>query len=148
MFIIFKWLKTVIIIMLLSQHGFAFAKPMNCEEHHKKASNSELAQTNENIQHQKVEKLHHQKTENSKHNHNLKPQNSEHEHVNKECEKCDASQCICCEGGFCASFYLKVFLNEIKEISTLDIELEPILQRFPPPKSGMHLLPYRPPIIG
>ena len=33
MFGLFRWFKIVIITVLLTQHSFATAKPMNCEEH-------------------------------------------------------------------------------------------------------------------
>ena len=41
MFGLFKWFKIVVITLLLTQHGFAIAKPMNCEEHQNGSSINE-----------------------------------------------------------------------------------------------------------
>ena len=40
MFGLFRWFKIVIITVLLTQHSFATAKPMNCEEHQNGSSDT------------------------------------------------------------------------------------------------------------
>jgi hypothetical protein len=42
MFGLFRWFKIVIITVLLTQHSFATAKPMNCEEHQNGSSDTHI----------------------------------------------------------------------------------------------------------
>ncbi|NMP32658.1 hypothetical protein HII17_13940 [Thalassotalea sp. M1531] len=140
MFRLFKWFKIVVITVLLTQHGFATAKPMNCEEHHRDSSDSHIMQPSKNMHHQTMDSNSHHHAENS--------QDAKHNHADEECEKCKAGDCLCCEGGFCASFHLNAYLVQEEEESSSNINLDLIIQRIPPPASGIHLLPYRPPIIG
>ncbi|SEL94918.1 hypothetical protein SAMN05216262_1394 [Colwellia chukchiensis] len=140
MFRLFKWFKIVVITVLLTQHGFAATKPMNCEEHHKDSSDTHIMQPSKNMHHQTMDSNSHHHAENSK--------DAKHNHADEECEKCKAGDCLCCEGGFCASFHLNAYLVQEEEESNSNINLDLIIQRIPPPASGIHLLPYRPPIIG
>ncbi|AIY66140.1 hypothetical protein [Pseudoalteromonas piratica] len=147
MFSMFNWLKIAIITMLLSQHGFVVAKPMNCEEHHKNSSDVHMSQSNNSMHHQSISKDSHQSISSISHHQKENMKDSKHEHADEECEKCKAGDCICCEGGFCASFHLTVFLSEKEKITDIDLKLESIVQQTSLPNSGVYLLPYRPPII-
>ncbi|KTF10680.1 hypothetical protein [Pseudoalteromonas sp. 10-33] len=140
MFGLFKWFKIVMITVLLTQHGFTVAKPMNCEEHHKDSSDTHIMQPSKNMHHQSMIDNSHYHAENS--------QDAKHNHADEECEKCKAGDCLCCEGVFCASFHLNAYLVEAQDEGICNIHSELILQRTPLPKSGIHLLLYRPPIIG
>ena len=140
MFGLFRWFKIVIITVLLTQHSFATAKPMNCEEHQNGSSDTHIMQLSKNMHHQTMDSNSHHHAENS--------QDAKHNHADEECEKCKAGDCLCCEGGFCASFHLNAYLVQEEEESSSNIHLELIIQRIPAPVSGIHLLPYRPPIIG
>ncbi len=140
MFGLFRWFKIVIITVLLTQHGFAIAKPMNCEEHHNGSSDTHIIQPSKNMHHQSMIDNSHYHTENS--------QDSKNRHGDEDCEKCKAGDCVCCEGGFCTSFHLNAYLVQAQDEGICNIHSELILQRTPLPKSGIHLLLYRPPIIG
>ncbi|MDC9503131.1 MULTISPECIES: hypothetical protein [Pseudoalteromonas] len=140
MFGLFKWFKIVMITVLLTQHGFTVAKPMNCEEHHNGSSDTHIMQPSKDI--------HHQTKDSNSHHHAENSQDAKHNHADEECEKCKAGDCLCCEGGFCASFHLNAYLVQVEEESSNNSNLDLIIQRIPPPASGIHLLPYRPPIIG
>lgn len=140
MFRLFRWFKIVMITVLLTQHGFTVAKPMNCEEHHKDSSDTHIMQPSKNMHHQTMDSNSHHHAENS--------QNATHNHADEDCEKCKAGDCVCCEGGFCASFHLNAYLVQEEEESSNNSNLDLIIQRILPPASGIHLLPYRPPIIG
>ncbi len=140
MFGFFRWFKIVIITVLLTQHGFAIAKPMNCEEHHNGSSDTHIIQPSKN--------MHHQSMIDNSHYHTVNSQDSKHRHGDEVCEKCKASDCVCCEGGFCSSFHLNPYLVQAQEEGICNIYSELFLQRTPLPKSGIHLLLYRPPIIG
>ena len=54
MFGLFRWFKIVIITVLLTQHSFATAKPMNCEEHQNGSSDTHIMQRSKNIHHQSM----------------------------------------------------------------------------------------------
>ncbi|WP_036956655.1 hypothetical protein [Pseudoalteromonas sp. A2] len=140
MFGLFRWFKIVIITVLLTQHSFAIAKPMNCEEHHNGSSDTHIIQPSKNMHHQSMNDNSHYHTENS--------QDSKNRHGDEDCEKCKVGDCVCCEGGFCTSFHLNAYLVQVEEESSNNSNLDLIIQRIPPPASGIHLLPYRPPIIG
>ena len=140
MFRLFRWFKIVMITVLLTQHGFTVAKPMNCEEHHKDSSDTHIMQPSKNMHHQTMDSNSHHHAENS--------QEATHNHADEDCEKCKAGDCVCCEGGFCTSFHLNAYLVEAQDEGICNIHSELILQRTPLPKSGIHLLLYRPPIIG
>ena len=88
--------------MLLTQHSFATAKPMNCEEHQNGSSDTHIMQRSKNI--------HHQSMNDNSHYHTVNSQDSKHRHGDEVCEKCKASDCVCCEGGFCSSFHLNPYL--------------------------------------
>ena len=128
------------ITVLLTQHGFTVAKPMNCEEHYKDSSDTHIMQPSKDI--------HHQTKDSNSHHHAENSQDAKHNHADEECEKCKAGDCLCCEGGFCASFHLNAYLVQVEEESGNNSNLDLIIQRIPPPASGIHLLTYRPPIIG
>ena len=140
MFRLFRWFKIVMITVLLTQHGFTVAKPMNCEEHHKDSSDTYIMQPSKNMHHQTMDSNSHHHAENS--------QNATHNHADEDCEKCRAGDCVCCEGGFCASFHLNASLVQAADESSNNSNLDLIIQRILPPASGIHLLPYRPPIIS
>lgn len=140
MFGLFRWFKIVIITVLLTQHSFVTAKPMNCEEHKNGSSDTHIMQRSKNI--------HHQSMNDNSHYHTVNSQDSKHRHGDEVCEKCKASDCVCCEGGFCSSFHLNAYLVQAQEEGICNIYSELFLQRTPLPKSGIHLLLYRPPIIG
>ncbi|QTH64910.1 hypothetical protein J1N51_05535 [Psychrosphaera ytuae] len=140
MFGLFRWFKIVIITVLLTQHSFVTAKPMNCEEHQNGSSDTHIMQPSKN--------MHHQTMHDNTHHHTENLQDSKHNHADEDCEKCKAGDCVCCEGGFCASFHLNAYLVQEEEESSNNSNLDLIIQRIPPPASGIHLLPYRPPIIG
>ena len=128
------------ITVLLTQHGFTVAKPMNCEEHHKDSSDTHIMQP--------IKHIHHQTKDSHSHHHAENSQDAKHNHADGECEKCKAGDCLCCEGGFCASFHLNAYLVQVEEESSNNSNLDLIIQRIPPPASGIHLLTYRPPIIS
>ena len=140
MFRLFRWFKIVMITMLLTQHGFTIAKPMNCEEHHKDSSAAHMMQSATNI--------HHQSMNDDSHRHAEISQDATHNHADEGCEKCKADDCACCEGGFCAGFHFSAYLVSEQEASRSNNHFELILQLISSPTSGIHLLPYRPPIIG
>ena len=96
MFGLFKWFKIVVITLLLTQHGFAIAKPMNCEEHQNGSSDTHIIQPSKNMHHQSMNDNSHYHTENS--------QDSKNRHGDEDCEKCKAGDCVCCEGGFLQAF--------------------------------------------
>ncbi|MCG9733674.1 hypothetical protein L1D51_06655 [Pseudoalteromonas shioyasakiensis] len=124
--------------MLLSQHSFAVAEPMSCE-HQKDSSTTHIMKSATDIHYDSISdnNLHH--VENS--------HDATHNHVDEECEKCNPNDCFCCEGGFCASFYFNAYFEQEEEVANSNINKELIIQRIPSPDSGIHLLPYRPPII-
>ncbi|ATD04273.1 hypothetical protein PTET_a3017 [Pseudoalteromonas tetraodonis] len=92
--------------------------------------------------------MHHQSMNDNSHYHTENSQDSKNRHGDEDCEKCKAGDCVCCEGGFCTSFHLNAYLVQAQEEGICNIHSELILQRIPLPKSGIHLLLYRPPIIG
>ena len=137
---LFRWFKIVMLTMLLTQHGLVIAEPMNCEEHHNDSSATHIMQSAKN--------MHHQLMNDNSHYHDENSVEATHNHADEDCEKCKAGDCACCEGGFCASFHLNAYLVHDEEDSSRNIHLELIIQQILPPVSGIHLLPYRPPIIG
>ena len=99
MFRLFRWFKIVMITVLLTQHGFTVAKPMNCEEHHKDSSDTHIMQPSKNMHHQTMDSNSHHHAENS--------QEATHNHVDEDCEKCKAGDCVCCESGFMCKLSFK-----------------------------------------
>jgi len=77
------------ITVLLTQHGFTVAKPMNCEEHHKDSSASHIMQSDTDMHHQIMDSNSHHHAENS--------QEATHNHADEDCEKCKAGDCGACQ---------------------------------------------------
>ncbi len=135
-----QFLKIVMITLLLTQHGFAIAKPMNCEDSPKDSINTETVQLNSTQDHQTNTML--------KHDHKSDSHSKKHNHSEEECEKCKAGDCLCCEGGVCASFHLTACLTGEDGQNNENIDLVIISHIISAPQVGVHLLPYRPPIVS
>ncbi|MAD89100.1 MAG: hypothetical protein VX100_13290 [Pseudomonadota bacterium] len=136
---LFNWLKIVILTVLMTQHSYIIAKPMNCIEHSKEPSITEITQSKEHK---------YQSIDVSSHQHLSDNDNMQHSHTDKDCEKCKVGNCLCCEGGFCTSFLVTAYLSQEGPSYFKVIDSASIMHRISSPNSGIHFIPYRPPIIG
>lgn len=138
---LFRWFKIVMVTVLLLQHGFTIAEPVNCEEHLNEQANAHIVMSSDSMHYQPVGTA---KKHDSETHHD-----SSGIHSDNKCEKCKGDDCACCKSGFCASFHFFAFVTQYSELTNTSFISEntakPALSS---PISGIHLLPYRPPIIG
>ena len=135
---IFRWLKIALITVLLTQHSFAIAKPMKCDDHAESTLQTKIDKSTEGPSH----------TSHSAHRQDS-DLTAKHGQNEMHCQKCKAGHCSCCKGGFCAAFHLMVFATTenyglLRKTTNLDSFFELKLN----PLAGIPSPPYHPPKIS
>ena len=135
MYRIFRWLKIALVTVLLTQHSFAIAKPMRCDDHAESTFHPQTDKSTEGPSHT---------------SHSAHKQGSDltarHGQNEKDCQKCQSGQCSCCKGGFCTAFHLQTFVTtENYGLQSKNANLGSFFELKINPLAGIYSPPYHPP---
>ncbi|TPH12071.1 hypothetical protein [Litorilituus lipolyticus] len=140
MFRFFVWFKIVMITVLLGQHSFTISRAIAFEKHSYKPAYIHMMQPNGD-EHQLV-------TNTSLPPHPEQSMNAPLNEAEDEHGKCHVGDCLCCGCGFCGNILSIAYLAKTLVASGEKVHPELLIQLKAFTNSGIHLLPYRPPIIG